>query len=116
MWPFAAWVESVVEQLGVAVQPDVAVVHGVVARFEKVDAQFDAVVRVVAAQMRGAVDFEAGRCFECQMKVVTFVVVVTTAGELDVVLAALNCRTARRGRDKFDLRCLSERHCDFERY
>ncbi len=85
--------ENVVAQLDVAVQPDVAV-HGVVARAEKAGAQFDAAVRVVVAQMGRAIDFEAVGCSECQMKVVTFAVVVTTAGELVVVLAALNYRTA----------------------
>ncbi len=44
--------KSVVERLDAAVQHGVVVVvHGVVARFEKADAQLDVVVRVVVAQM-----------------------------------------------------------------
>ena len=86
--------ESVVAQLDVAVQPDVAV-HGVVARIEKVAAQFGFAVRVVVAQMGRAIDIEVVRCSECQMNVVTFAaVVVTTADERVVALATSSDKTA----------------------
>ena len=52
-------------------------------------------MHVVVGRFKKAIDFEAVRCLECQMKVVTFVVVgVTTAGERVVAPAALTDRTA----------------------
>ena len=106
---------SVAEQLDVVVQPDDAV-HGVVARVEKVTVQFGVAVRVVVAHMGRAIDFEVARCSECQMKVVTFVVVVvTTADERVVALATSSDKTARQDWGEFVLRCLSVRHYDFER-
>ncbi len=66
--------------------------------------------------MGRAIDFEAARYFECQMKVVTFVVVVvTTADERVVALAASSDKTVRQDRGEFILRCLLVRRYDSER-
>ena len=84
--PFVALAESVVAQLGDAVQA-----------FEGIGS-------------------EAARCLDYQMKVVAMVAVgVATVGELVVALAALTDRTVQQGRDEFDLRCQLAERCGFER-
>ncbi len=88
-------------ELFAAMAENVAV-HVVVARAEKVAAQHGVAVRDVVAQGEKAekvVGFEVAIYPECQMKVVTFVVVVvvvTTDGWGVVAPAALTDRTAQQ--------------------
>ena len=78
-------------------------------------ARLGVAVRFVVVQAVKAIDFEAAKCLECQMKVVTFVAVgVATASEHVVALAALTDKTVQRDQDGFVLKCLLAKRYDSE--